>query len=369
MARNITSDNTLWANKGMSPVPGFNFMLRVEVAFDLPCKSVHAFSRELEYELIQEGGLNDYVHMRRKPISKPFYLEVERYVGVDYVDPLPLGAELMLPVVLMVNRNPDQFVPFFSARTYVFTGCTVVKKSYGELVGDQSGLLVDTTTIAYREMICMDAPWSEAALDSETTDFDSEASKAALTELNKTVADAEAARKKEEKARAVKDFTETADLAEAAEEAEKAREAEAQARKVTDYTDTSDLEKAAKAAADAEAKAAAERDKTAGEQQAARDKAAAERAEAAKKQQEADKKQLDALNEAAAKAAAAREAEEEARAVQDYTTTDDLRKTAEQAAAARAKEEAARKGASADKAETPENTAETSEAASPENAD
>lgn len=157
----ITDQNWVVWNQGKNPLVNFNFMLRVELAFDLPCKSVRAFERELEYDFIQEGGLNDYVHMRRKPISKPFTLEVERYVGVDYVDPLPLGADLVLPLMLFVSRNHDQFIPFVVARTYVFTGCTVMKKTYGDLVADQSGLLVETTTIGYREMLCVDIPWSE----------------------------------------------------------------------------------------------------------------------------------------------------------------------------------------------------------------
>lgn len=157
----ITDQNWVVWNQGKNPLVNFNFMLRVEMLFDLPCKSVRAFSRELEYDFIQEGGLNDYVHMRRKPISKPFTLEVERYVGVDYIDPMPLGADLVLPLMLFVSRNHDQFIPFVVARTYVFTGCTVMKKTYGDLVADQSGLLVETTTIGYREMLCVDIPWSE----------------------------------------------------------------------------------------------------------------------------------------------------------------------------------------------------------------
>ena len=66
-----------WAvwNQGKNPLVNFNFMLRVELMFDLPCKSVRAFTRELEYDYIQEGGLNDYVHMRRKPITRPVLAE------------------------------------------------------------------------------------------------------------------------------------------------------------------------------------------------------------------------------------------------------------------------------------------------------
>ena len=157
----ITDGNYMFLNQGKNPLVNFNFMLRVELVMDLPCKSVRAFERELEYDYIQEGGLNDYVHMRRKPISSPYTLEIERYVGVDYIDPLPLGADLTLPLMLFVSRVPDQFVVGVVARTYIFTGCTVMKKSYGDLVAEESGLLVETTTIGYREMLCVDIPWSE----------------------------------------------------------------------------------------------------------------------------------------------------------------------------------------------------------------
>jgi hypothetical protein len=155
MAKN-DKENTLFINKGSNPLVNFNFLLRVEAMFDLPCKSVKAFTRELEFEYIQEGGLNDYVHMRRKPISKPFTLEVERYVGVDYMDPLTLGAELLLPVMLFVSRRQNDFLS--TVRTYAFTGCTVIKKVYGELNAERSGLLTDTITLAYREMVCIDVP-------------------------------------------------------------------------------------------------------------------------------------------------------------------------------------------------------------------
>lgn len=158
--RNISTGNIFVMNAGLSPVPSYNFMLRVEGIMDLPCKSIRAFSKEMEYELIQEGGLNDYVHMKRKPISKPFYFEVERYIGVDYVDPLPLGAELLLPVILLVSRNPNNFGA--ASRVYTFTGCTVTKKEFGQMDAERSGLFVETTTIAYRELVIVDAPWSEA---------------------------------------------------------------------------------------------------------------------------------------------------------------------------------------------------------------
>ena len=96
------------------PVGGFNFTLQVEAMYYIALRSVKMFTKENEFEYYQEGGLNDYVHMLRKPISKPFTFQVEQYVGVSkgavadfFMDPLTLGTDLTLPVVLYVNRNPS----------------------------------------------------------------------------------------------------------------------------------------------------------------------------------------------------------------------------------------------------------------------
>ena len=148
--------NKLVVNTGDNPVINFAFMLRVEGVFDLPCKSVKGIRRENEFDYIQEGGLNDYVHLKRKAISKPFTFQVERYVGVNWVDPMPLGTELVLPLILFVNNQ--SFPTLKPVRNYVFTGCTVIGKDYGELNAEVSGLLVETVTIAYREMVCLDIP-------------------------------------------------------------------------------------------------------------------------------------------------------------------------------------------------------------------
>ena len=160
--------NMLVVNTGRNPVINFAFMLRVEGAFDLPCKAVKGIRRENEFDYIQEGGLNDYVHLKRKAISKPFTFQVERYVGVNWIDPMPLGTELVLPLILFVNNQT--FPALKPVRNYVFTGCTVIAKDYGELNAEVSGLLVETVTIAYREMICLDIP--NDTLSGDTWKFD-----------------------------------------------------------------------------------------------------------------------------------------------------------------------------------------------------
>jgi len=152
----------------LNPVPSFNFALEVEAMFFMPLKAVRVFTKENEFEYYQEGGLNDYVHMLRKPISKPFTFQVERYVGVSattdfnasFMDPIAMGTELILPVVLYVTHLPagdsgDNFRPTNTTRAYIFTGCTVISKEYGELNAERSGLLTDVTTISYRELLVM----------------------------------------------------------------------------------------------------------------------------------------------------------------------------------------------------------------------
>ena len=153
----------------LNPAVSYNFGLQVEAMFFVPIKSVRVFTKENEFDYYQEGGLNDYVHMLRKPISKPFTFQVEKYVGTDsgmfdansgFIDPLALGTDLMLPLILFVNRAQttnagDNFSFDNCARAYIFTGCTVISKEYGELNAEQSKLLTETTTISYRELFAI----------------------------------------------------------------------------------------------------------------------------------------------------------------------------------------------------------------------
>ena len=51
----------------------------------------------------------------------------------------------------MVSPYPNRFD--ISKRTFVFTGCTVISKTYGELNAEKSGILTESIVIAYREML------------------------------------------------------------------------------------------------------------------------------------------------------------------------------------------------------------------------
>lgn len=158
MAMN-SGGNAAVFDSASNPLVKYNFMLRVEGVYDIPCQRVQAFTREMEYEYIQEGGLNDYVHMLRKPISRPFTVSVECHAGIHYIDPLPVGIELFLPVMLFVTRHPGRFNKTTPERLFTFTGCVVTKRTYGELSANESGLVVDTIEFAYREFVMVDLPF------------------------------------------------------------------------------------------------------------------------------------------------------------------------------------------------------------------
>lgn len=133
-----------------NPVSNYIFLLRVDALYDLACTKVSGITQEKEYENIMEGGVNEYVHLREKPASKPNTLQIERYVGEKYFDPLPVGYRSAIPLVLYVGRYLNNFN--HPTMIFSFSGITVISKKYGELDAEKGGLMVVTTEIAYQEV-------------------------------------------------------------------------------------------------------------------------------------------------------------------------------------------------------------------------
>jgi hypothetical protein len=140
--------STIKSELAKNPIVNNIFLLRVDAIYDLACTKVSGISQEKEYENIQEGGVNDYVRLREKPVSRPKVLEIERYIGEKYLDPLPVGKKLSLPLVLYVSRYINDFDN--AKLTFKFVGCTVLEKKYGDLDAERSGLMTEKTRIAYQ---------------------------------------------------------------------------------------------------------------------------------------------------------------------------------------------------------------------------
>lgn len=167
---NTASSVAVDAMKDHNVIPAYRFQLKVNGVFDVPLKSVRPINRKYEYEPIQEGGLNDYVHIKRKPITQPYELVVERYLQTEIDDKLAVGSKMTLPLILYIGRANGQEMSMTDAsRWYVFTGAQVLNVEFGGLDSEKSGLLTETVTIGYNMMFCLS---SSSDLSSNEVPFD-----------------------------------------------------------------------------------------------------------------------------------------------------------------------------------------------------
>lgn len=149
-----------WTNKN-DYIPAYSFSLWVDAQV-VPLRSVKPFRYEAEYDVIQEGGVNDYVHLVRKGVTKPFTLTVERYADTSIVlETLSVGYESTLPMLLLIYNAAESVSSKMPLRTYVLTGTKVMSKEYGELNSERSGLLTETVTIAYKTITCVNSDISK----------------------------------------------------------------------------------------------------------------------------------------------------------------------------------------------------------------
>lgn len=131
------------------PYLNMNFTLEYE-GKGIPLKSVKSISQEPEQEYIQEGGLNGYVHVRPKPASRPYVLQIERYITSEYgnLPKLSPGTVLKAPLFLMAGHYPGNPLRL----QFKFTGCTVTGRSYGDLNASRAEAFTETISISYQEM-------------------------------------------------------------------------------------------------------------------------------------------------------------------------------------------------------------------------
>jgi len=191
------------------PLQNFNFWLLVEGVMSVPLKSVRAFQKTNQYERIKEGGVNDYVTLKRSQIQEPHQLVVERYMMSSLVDPLANGAELTLPLILGIDHASRSWSDStHAARYYAFTGCTVMSKEYGELNAERSGLATETITIGYKMMYLVPNLLSMGGDPSKAPTTNNSIGDAAVTEsINKQlVAKAQEEQKRLEKAEQLQEW-------------------------------------------------------------------------------------------------------------------------------------------------------------------
>lgn len=139
------------------PLINYHFLLRVDALIDVACKSVQAFGNEAEFEYLQEGGVNDYVHMLKKPITSPKVLQIECYATSTVLNAFPLGTKMLTPMILYISKQAENIDINF-AKQFIFTGCVVKKITNGELDAERSGLITNTIEIAFETVTAIPNP-------------------------------------------------------------------------------------------------------------------------------------------------------------------------------------------------------------------
>lgn len=142
------------------PLVNYHFLLRVNAAMDVACKRVEAFASEAEFEYLQEGGVNEYVHMLKKPITTPKVIQIEYYANNNLVSAFSVGERMLIPMVLYIAKQANNIDTNF-AKQYIFSGCVVKKKTSGALDAEQSGLVTDTVEIAFETVTVINNPLVE----------------------------------------------------------------------------------------------------------------------------------------------------------------------------------------------------------------
>lgn len=301
------------------PVGSFNFVLTVEGMYDIPLKGVRAFTKTNQFERIKEGGVNDYVHLKRAPIQDAHTIQFERYVSGTLVDPLANGAELALPVVLWLKRASNneytdaraadkEYNGDFdssSVRLYIFTGCVVMSKEYGALDAEKSGLATEVVTMAYKELYIVPNLYTFFGGGTDIKSFGQGG------ELSNSMSESDRKKFEEQRKKDAEKAAEEAAKEREAYEAQKKKEYEAALEKKEEEKKVAEeKEKADKEAAEEYARKARE-ERAEANAEAAREEA--ERQEAARQQAEADREARKQENEEVSK----QEAEREEKARQD----------------------------------------------------
>lgn len=164
------SPSQLSATLSDSLVPSYSFLVIVENNPLGEYTRVSNIVAEMEYETYCEGGLNTYAHILPKPASTVNRLTLQRYLRSTFVTGgrLCVGARLHSPIFLCA-KNPERSLAqvgvgipgsgrnaastdLSRGYSFVFSGCMVVKHSFGELDAEKSRLLEETLEVTYEKM-------------------------------------------------------------------------------------------------------------------------------------------------------------------------------------------------------------------------
>ncbi len=129
------------------PVSGNRFSVWIG-QFSMSFSKIRNISREIEVEVLKEGGVNDYVHILQKSYSSPHKLIFERGLCESSIlsnpTPLLVGKRLPFPGIINVHDAKGEIMA-----SYSFSEPIILKWELGDLDAMQNSILIETLEVAH----------------------------------------------------------------------------------------------------------------------------------------------------------------------------------------------------------------------------
>lgn len=109
---------------------------------------VRNISKDIQFEVLQEGGVNDHAHILQKPYTSPHKLIFEKGVSdtstLSKLTPLLVGKKLPYYGTITIKNSMGE-----TAGSYSFTEPIILKWSIGELDALGNKVLIESLEIAH----------------------------------------------------------------------------------------------------------------------------------------------------------------------------------------------------------------------------
>lgn len=138
---------------GRDVIPGFQFMVLINLMPVWGVSNVRNIGTSLEYEVITEGGVNSHGYIIPRPVSDVRKLEITAKLSSAVLpgsigNLFTPGEKLSAPVYIGVQIPGDKM----KGISFAFSDCMILSQTFSELNAQESRLLETTVEIAYQTM-------------------------------------------------------------------------------------------------------------------------------------------------------------------------------------------------------------------------
>lgn len=129
------------------PVIGNKFTVAIG-PINISFAKIRNISKEIQIDVLQEGGVNDYVHVLQKPYTTPHKLIFEKGISdegiLSKLTPLLVGKKLPFSGIITVKNSKGE-----TTGSYSFAEPIILKWSIGDLDALDNKVLIESLEVAH----------------------------------------------------------------------------------------------------------------------------------------------------------------------------------------------------------------------------